>query len=197
MVCTDKEKKNVSFTHTPTVYPSGPRRNGFLSITQTAMGRSIPSSSNLINRRSAGCPRKYRKHACVRQKKRCLGEKRGEDVGEEANRRTGRRSRKTKEGRRTNDEAPRCEGRLRRRERRRGEKRKGRRRVSLSLFLSCEKRKKSVHGDGQRARAELWPFVRCRPCSLPVFGFSFSHPWGPTTSWGCSVGETHARGSKR
>lgn len=150
-----RKKKNVSFTHSPTVYPSGPRRNGFLSITQTAMGRSIPSSSNLINRRSAGCPRKYRKHACVRQRKRCLGEKRGEDVGEEANRRTGRRSRKTKEGRRTNDEAPRCEGRLRRRERRRGEKRKGRRRVSLSLFLSCEKRKKSVHGDGQRARAEL------------------------------------------
>lgn len=34
--------------------------------------------------------------------------------------------------------------------------------------------------------------TRCRS-----FGFSFSHPWGPTTSWGCSVGETHARGSKR
>lgn len=157
-VCTNKEKKK-RFIHTLSdhlsIWSATKRREGLLSITQTAVGRSIPSSSNLINRRSAGCPRKYRKRACVRQRKRCLGEKRGEDVGEEAIRRTGRRSRKMKEGRRTNDEAPRCEGRLRRREHRRGEKRKGRRRVSLSLFLSCEKRKKSVHGDGQRARAEL------------------------------------------
>lgn len=132
----------------------------------------------------------------TRVRKRCLGEKKGEDVGEEANRRTGRRSRKMKEGRRTNDEAPRCEGRLRRRERRRGEKRKGRRRVSLSFSPVKRERKASTVTVSERELnsdpSSVVVHARCRS-----FGFSFSHPWGPTTSWGCSVGETHARGSKR
>ena len=68
-----------------------------------------------------------------------------------------------------------------------------------SPFLSAVKRERKASTVTVSERGlNSDPSVRCRPYSLPVVRLLFlSHRWGPTTSWGLSVGETRARGRVR